>query len=171
MGARMNNWFVVYTQPRHEELASEHLERQGFDVYFPRYRKTRSHARRLDVVSAPLFPRYLFAGFDVMNAAWRSIRSTRGVVDVVRHGDNPAPVPNGTIDEIKAREDDKGFVVLGKHLHLSRGDPFRIDNGPFLSCEAIFESKKAEARVIALLSLLGRKVYVDLPIDMVAPTG
>ena len=31
----MKNWFVVYTQPRNEDLASEHLGRQGFDVYFP----------------------------------------------------------------------------------------------------------------------------------------
>jgi transcriptional antiterminator RfaH len=165
----MKNWFVVYTQPRNEDLASEHLARQGFDVYFPRYRKTRSHARRVDVVPSPLFPRYIFVGFDVMSATWRSIRSTRGVIDIVRNGIDPVPVPEGTIEEIKAREDDGGFVVLGKHLRLARGDRFRIDSGPFASCVAIFESKKDEARVIALLSLLGRKVSVELPIAAVAP--
>ena len=167
----MKNWFVVYTQPRNEDLATEHLERQGFDVYFPRYRKSRSHARRQDVVASPLFPRYIFVGFDVMSAAWRSIRSTRGVIDLVRHGIDPVPVPEGTIEEIRAREDDNGYVVLGKHLHLSRGDRFRIDSGPFVSCEAIFESKKDETRVIALLSMLGRKVSVELPIGAVAPVA
>ena len=167
----MKSWFVVYTQPRNEDLASEHLERQGFDVYFPRYRKSRSHARRTDVVSSPLFPRYIFVGFDVMSAGWRSIRSTRGVIDLVRNGNDPVPVPEWTIKEIKAREDDNGFVVLGKHLHLARGDQFRIDSGPFASCVAIFESKKDEARVIALLNLLGRKVSVELPIGVVAPVG
>jgi transcriptional antiterminator RfaH len=165
----MKSWFVAYTQPRNEVLASEHLERQGFEVYFPRYRKSRSHARRTDIVSSPLFPRYIFVGFDVMSAAWRSIRSTRGVIDLVRNGIDPVPVPGGTIEEIKAREDDSGFVVLGKHLHLARGDRFRIDSGPFASCEAIFESKRDEARVIALLNLLGRKVSVELPIGAVAP--
>ena len=68
-------------------------------------------------------------------------------------------------------EDDNGFVVLGKHLQLSRGDRFRIDSGPFASCEAIFESKKDETRVIALLSMLGRKVSVQLPIGAVAPVA
>ncbi len=165
----MKSWFVVYTQPRNEDLAAEHLGRQGFDVYFPRYRKARSHARRVDVVPSPLFPRYIFVGFDVMSAAWRSIRSTRGVIDLVRNGIDPVAVPEGTIEEIKAREDDGGFVVLGKHLRLARGDRFRIDSGPFASCVAIFESKKDEARVIALLSLLGRKVSVELPIGAVAP--
>jgi transcriptional antiterminator RfaH len=167
----MKNWFVVYTQSRNEELASEHLNRQGFDVYFPRYRKTRSHARRRDVVAAPLFPRYIFVGFDAMNAAWRSIRSTRGVIDLVRHGVDPVPVPEGAIDEIRAREDDGGYILLGKHLRLARGDRFRIDSGPFASCEAIFEAKKDEERVIALLSMLGREVSVVLPIGAVAPAG
>ena len=165
----MKNWFVVYTQPRNEDLATEHLARKGFDVYFPRYRKMRSHARRHDVVPSPLFPRYIFVGFDVMTCAWRSIRSTRGVIDLVRNGLDPVPVPEGTVDEIKAREDEGGYVVLGKHLHLSRGDRFRIDSGPFASYEAIFESKKDEARVIALLSMLGRRVSVELPIGAVAP--
>jgi transcriptional antiterminator RfaH len=165
----MNHWFVVYTQPRNEDLASEHLGRQGFEVYFPRYKKARSHARRIDVVSTPLFARYIFVAFDVMSVGWRSIRSTRGVIDLVRNGNDPIPVPEGTIEEIKAREDENGFVVLGKHLHLARGDKFRIDSGPFASCVAIFESKKDDARVIALLNLLGRKVSVVLPIGAVAP--
>jgi transcriptional antiterminator RfaH len=165
----MKNWFVVYTQPRNEDLATEHLQRQGFDVYFPRYRKSRSHARRHDTVSSPLFPRYVFVAFDVMSAAWRSIRSTRGVIDLVRHGIDPVPVPEGTIEEIKSREDGGGYVILGKHLHLSRGDRFLIDSGPFVSLEAVFESRKDQARVIALLSLLGRKVPVELPIAAVAP--
>jgi transcriptional antiterminator RfaH len=164
----MKNWFVVYTQPRREDLASEHLARQGFDAYFPRYHKSRSHARRHDVVSSPLFPRYIFVGFDVMSAPWRSIRSTRGVIDLVRNGIDPVPVPEGTVEDIKAREDEAGYVVLGRHLNLLRGDKFRIDSGPFASYEAIFESKKDEARVIALLSLLGREVSVELPIGAVA---
>jgi transcriptional antiterminator RfaH len=167
----MKNWFVVYTQPRNEDLATEHLARQGFEVYYPRYQKSRNHARRHDVVPSPLFPRYIFVGFDAMSAAWRSIRSTRGVIDLVSHGTSPVPVPDGTVEEIKAREDDGGFVVLGKHLHLSRGDRFRIGSGPFASIEAVFESKRDETRVIALLSMLGRKVSVELPIGVVAPVG
>ena len=31
-------------------------------------------------------------------------------------------VIDGTIEEIRAREDDNGYVVLGRHLRLSRGD-------------------------------------------------
>jgi transcriptional antiterminator RfaH len=167
----MKHWFVVYTQTRHEDLASENLGRQGFDVYYPRYCKSRSHARRKDVVPSPLFPRYIFVAFDAMGSGWRSIRSTRGVIDLVRNGIDPVPVPEGTIDEIKSREDGNGFVVLGKHLHLNRGDSFRIGSGPFASQMAIFEAKKDDTRVLALLSMLGRKVSIELPIGAVAPVA
>ena len=53
-------WFVVQAQPNAEHKAVAHLNRQGFTTYLPRYLKRRRHARRMDVVAAPLFPRYLF---------------------------------------------------------------------------------------------------------------
>lgn len=164
----MKRWYVIYTQPRHEGLAAENLLRQDFDVFFPRHLKRRSHARRIDFVPAPLFPRYLFVGFDADNGGWRVIRSTRGVVDLVRDGIDPVAVPDGVIEEIRRREDQDGFVVLGKHLKLDRGSRILIGEGPFASCEAIFQAHKDENRVFALLSLLGRAVVVDVPIRAIA---
>jgi transcriptional antiterminator RfaH len=164
----MNQWYAVYTQPRNEMMASEHLARQDFDVFLPQYLKRRSHARKFDVVPAPLFPRYLFVSFDAGRPGWRAIRSTRGVVDLVRNGLDPVPVAQGIIDEIRRRVDDDGYVVLAKHLNLKRGAKIRIDSGPFADYEAIFESQRDDERVLALLSLLGREVVVELPIRAVA---
>lgn len=165
----MKRWYAVYTQPRNEILASEHLARQDFDVFLPRYMKRRSHARRVDLVPAPLFPRYLFVAFDANEGNWSAIRSTRGVIDLVRNGRDPVAVSNAVIDEIQCRRDEEGFVVLGKHLDLKRGARIRIDAGPFADYEAIFESHRDDERVVALLSLLGRKVVVELPINSVVP--
>ena len=165
----MNNWFAIYTQPRNEGLASENLIRQGFEVVLPMYLKRRSHARRIDNVPAPLFPRYLFASFDPQKSGWRAIRSTRGVIDLVRSGLDPVPVSEAIIDEIRRRQDEQGYVVLAKHYNLKRGTRIRIDEGPFAGLEAIFESQRDDERVVALLSLLGRKVMVHLPIRAVLP--
>jgi transcriptional antiterminator RfaH len=167
----MKRWFAAYTQPRHESLASEHLARQGFDIYYPRYRKRRSHAGRIDLVASPLFPRYVFVGFDPHAARWQAIRSTRGVVDLVKNGSDPVPVPDLVITEIREREDGEGFVVLGEHLRLARGDKFSIAAGPFAGHVAIFEANRDSARVVALLSLLGGQVVVDLPLGAVAPVS
>lgn len=163
------SWYAVYTQPRSESLAGEHLSRQGFDVFLPRYLKRRSHARRVDTVPAPLFPRYVFVGFQVAEGGWRVIRSTRGVIDLVRNGIQPVPVPDVIIEEIKRRRDEQGFVTLHKQINLKRGARIRIDAGPFADYEAIFETQRDEDRVVALLSLLGRKVVVELSADSVVP--
>jgi transcriptional antiterminator RfaH len=160
----MKRWYAVYTQPRNELLASEHLARQGFGIYLPRYPKRRSHARRVDVVPAPLFPRYLFIEFNSEVDGWSVIRSTRGVIDLVRNGRDPVPVADTIIEQIKRREDEHGLVVLGRFLNLKPGARVRIDAGPFADCEAIFESKRDDERVMALLSLLGRKVVVNIPV-------
>ena len=165
----MKRWYAVYTKPRNEELATQHLVRQGFEIVYPRYLKRRSHARVVSSVSAPLFPRYLFASFEIAAPSWSAIRSTRGVIDLVRNGVSPAPVPDEIIGEIRRRADDNGHVVLGKQLHLERGDSFCIDTGPFAAHVAIFEERRDNDRVIALLSLLGRKVTVQMPIDAVVP--
>jgi transcriptional antiterminator RfaH len=165
----MSHWYAVYTHPCNEMLACEHLARQGFDVFLPRYLKRRSHARRTEMVPAPLFPRYLFVSFDRDSAGWRVIRSTRGVIDLVRNGLDPVPVSSAILEEIKRRRDENGYVVLARHFNLKQGSRIRIDTGPFADYEAIFQSHRDEDRVVALLSLLGREVVVELPVRSVVP--
>jgi len=167
----MNRWYAAYTQPRNEALAMEHLARQGFDVYCPRYQKRRSHAGKIDHVASPLFPRYVFVAFDPDTARWQAIRSTRGVIELVKNGLEPSPVPDLILKEIRAREDESGYVVLGNALNLARGDKFSISAGPFAGHTAIFETKRDDVRVHALLSLLGREVHVQLSIDAIAPVS
>ena len=72
-------WFVAHTQPHAEVKATAHLARQGFQIYFPRYLKRRRHARKVDFVAQPLFPRYMFVAIDMATQRWRSIQSTFGV--------------------------------------------------------------------------------------------
>jgi transcriptional antiterminator RfaH len=167
----MNQWYAVYTQPRGEAIAAENLLRQQVDVFFPRYLKRRSHARKIENVPAPLFPRYIFISFNADEAGWRVVRSTRGVVDLVRNGQDPAPVPAPIIEEIRKRQDDQGFVVLARHIKLGRGDKIRIDAGPFADYEAIFETMRDNERVVALLSLMGRQVLVNVPVTAVSPAN
>ena len=88
----MITWYAVYTRPHGEAAALDNLLRQGYCAYLPRYRTRVRHARRLQSVLRPLFPRYLFAGIDRSSMPWRPILSTIGVTDVVRAGDEPHPV-------------------------------------------------------------------------------
>ena len=89
----MTTWFAIYTQSNAESKVEYHLKRQGFEVYLPRTLKKRSHARRVDWVLSPMFPRYLFVGVNIETTSWRSIKSTIGVNRVICFGEQPLAVP------------------------------------------------------------------------------
>lgn len=161
-------WYVVQTQPNAESKAVAHLGRQGFATYLPRYLKRRRHARRIDVVAAPLFPRYLFVEIDMAIQRWRSIYSTIGVSQLVCAGDIPALVPRHAVAMLKDREDAAGFIQLDRQPLFHVGDKIRVLDGVFADCLGLYEGMKDSDRVAILLDLLGRKVRVMVDAESVA---
>ncbi|HEX6960176.1 MAG TPA: transcription termination/antitermination NusG family protein [Ferrovibrio sp.] len=161
-------WFAVHTQPHKEALAAQHLRNQNFEVYLPRYQKMRRHAGKAEIVAAPLFPRYLFAGIDLETQRWRSVNGTRGVVGLVMlgGGDKPIPVPEPVIAEIRAREGEDGFIRLNPP-QFRRGQTLRIVDGPMADTQALFEEAVDGNRAILLVSLLGRLVRTKMPLKLV----
>jgi transcriptional antiterminator RfaH len=161
-------WYVVQSQPNAELRAVAHLNRQGFDTYLPRYLKRRRHARRVEVVAAPLFPRYLFVSIDMTVQRWRSIYSTIGVSSLVGTGDAPLPVAEQVVAMLKQREDDAGFVKLDHRPLFRVGDKIRVLEGVFTDCLGLYDGMPDRDRVAVLLDLLGRKVRVLLDMETVA---
>jgi transcriptional antiterminator RfaH len=161
-------WYVVQTQANAENKAVTHLGRQGFITYLPRYLKRKRHARRIDIVAAPLFPRYLFVEIDMTVQRWRSIYSTVGVSRLVSNGDCPAPVPEQVVSVLKSRENTLGFVQLDDRPKFRVGDKVRILEGAFYDCLGIYDGMPDRERVGILLDLLGRKVRVLLDAEAIA---
>ena len=163
-----SRWYVVQTHPHAEAKAVLHLGRQGYRAYLPRYRKRRRHARRVDVVAAPLFPGYLFVAIDVTMQRWRSIQSTIGISRLLCHGDEPIAIENDVIDQLRSREDGKGMIELDIRPNFTRGDKLRILDGVFTACLGLYEGMTDQERVAVLLDLFGRKVRVYLDAESVA---
>ena len=161
-------WYVVQTQVNSEARAEQNLLRQGYEVYLPRYLKRRRHARKVDLMAKPLFPRYMFVAIDMATQRWRSIQSTFGVSRLVTNGDDPAMLPEGVVHALKAREDDKGFVRLDNKPAFAPGDKVRVLAGAFMDNAGLFNGLADHDRVSILLDMLGRKVRVLLDVDMVA---
>lgn len=156
-------WYVVHTQPNREARADLNLRRQGFATYLPRYVRRRRHARRHEMVARPLFPRYLFVALDPARDRWRAVHSTFGVNHLVLAGDEPLAVPGGVVEEIRARENDEGFVKLGLPAGIGPGSQVRLVDGIFADATGVLERVADERRVAILLELLGREVRVFVP--------
>ena len=163
----MTYWCAVQTHVRSEDKAAFHLKRQGFEVFLPKHLKRRKHARRIDWVPAPMFPRYLFVALDPAQGRWWSIRSTFGVSNLVSFGSHPAAVPMGIISEIMARQDDKGLVKAHIGCPFKAGDRVKIVEGPLSDLEGLFDCATDEERITVLLNLMGREVKVRVPKEMV----
>lgn len=163
-----NVWYVVQTHVNAEAKAARNLARQGFEVYLPRYLKRRSHARKVEHVPAPLFPRYLFVRIDIAAQQWRSIHSTFGVSRLVSNGSGPAPVPQQVLSALKGREDDGGYVRLDQQPKFTLGEKVRVLAGVFADNLGLFDGMADRDRVAILLDLLGRKVRVSIEAGLIA---
>jgi transcriptional antiterminator RfaH len=162
-----SRWYVVQTQVHAEQKAAVNLLRQGYEVYLPRYLKRRRHARRVENVPAPLFPRYLFVAFDILSARWRSIQSTYGVSHLVCNNQEPATLPEKVVAALRVREDEKGFVRFDPRPHYAPGDKIRVTDGVFSESLGLFDGMADRDRVAILLDLLGRKVRIILDRELV----
>jgi transcriptional antiterminator RfaH len=161
-------WFVAQTQVNAEAKAARNLLQQGFEIYLPCYLKRRCHARKIDEVAAPLFPRYIFVRIDLATQRWRSIQSTLGVASLVLNGAEPAVVPPQVLGSLRAREDEGGYIKLDQRPKFAPGDRVRVIAGAFAENFALFEGLADRDRVLVLLEMLGRKVCVAIEADMVA---
>lgn len=165
----MITWYAAYTQPNAEAKAAEHLERQGYLAYLPRYRRYIRHARRQSLVLRPLFPRYLFVGIDRLVQRWRPVRSTVGMVGLVASAEEPLPIAAAVVDALRAQESDGVFDLLSPTQRLRAGDDIRVTQGPFADLIGRLLGVADHERVFVLLDLLGRSVRAEVPALAVEP--
>ena len=163
-----SRWYVVQTHVNAEVKAVPISNARDLPSIFLAYLKRRSHARKVETVARPLFPRYLFVAIDVASQRWRSIQSTLGVSHLVCWSGHPASVENSVVDALKAREDEGGFIKLARRNCFSPGDKVRITEGAFIDNLALVEGVSDHERVAVLLDLLGRKVRVLVGADLIA---
>jgi transcriptional antiterminator RfaH len=123
-------------------------------------RERRIHRGRRVETTPALFPGYAFV---VVQLQWRAAHYCPGVIRLVMDGLQPAHVPEAIITEIGSRERD-GLIELPRP-RLRRGDPVRIQHGPFRERLALYDGQAPHERVAVLLELLGGRHRVILPKD------
>lgn len=163
----MESWFVVHTQSKKESVAKHQLALQGFDVYLPVFQKERRHARKIEKIIVPLFPRYLFVGLDLEVSPWRNINGTRGVSYLLANDGCPLHVPKHIIENLKLQEDAGGFVSASSMALFTKGDKVRVLQGVLQNQIGIFEALDDNDRVQLLFNILGQERKLSLPVYMV----
>jgi len=165
--AHEKRWYLIYTKPRQEKTAYENLDRQGYATYLPKIWNKRDRAAREAV---PMFPRYLFIHLDKTSDNWGPIRSTLGVISVVRFGLKPAAVPDSLIQAVREREDPTGIVeYVGQEFSV--GQQIRVKEGVFQGAEGIFLARTGQERVAVLLQIMGQPARTVLADSSIEPNS
>ena len=97
------SWFVIHTKPNEEKKALANLINQEFTCYMPMYSKEIINQNKIKIIPSPLFSRYLF--IEVNNESIQKniglIRSTLGVHQLLKIGENPIKISSEIIMELK----------------------------------------------------------------------
>jgi transcriptional antiterminator RfaH len=160
-------WYVVKSQPKQEVRAECNLRVWGIETFLPKIRElhTNPFTGLSSYVIRPLFPRYVFAQFEV-GSMLRRVCFTRGVHSVVNFGNGPTSVDDEIIELIQLRVCEDGLVKLNNDLN--EGDQVMIDNGPLRDMVGVFEYGIAGTdRVAILLTAISYQGRVIIGKDLV----
>jgi transcriptional antiterminator RfaH len=162
-------WYVVQSQPRKEFVAAHNLENQNFRTFLPRLKKTVRHARRTQIVYAPLFPRYLFVVLDLDRDRWRSVLGTLGVSQIIIDSGRPKPVPIGVV-EVLGKAVGHDMAANFSEL-ITVGADVRFLSGPLAEQIGRVVRLDEKGRVAVLMELLGAERVVSATASSLLPVG
>lgn len=154
-------WYVVRSKPRQEGVALANLQRQGYQCYLPRLKVLRRIRRRQVVRLEPMFPQYLFLRPGLETQSIAPVRSTLGVLVLVRFGHEPALLEEEKLDAILALESRQNQASLEELSAIVPGSRVMVMEGPLAGMEGLVSAVSAK-RVEVLMHLLGADARVRL---------
>jgi len=164
-------WRAIFCRPRQEGRALVHLLNQNYQAFLPKVRSRKRIRGRDRTLIEPMFPRYLFVALADHRQDWSPIRSTRGVIGLVRAGDEVPIVPSELIAELMDRHDTRGAIDL-TDAHTPRPDDrVQITAGPFTGYEGLFQARSGEERAVILLQILNRERKIEIPAHDIRKMG
>ena len=156
-------WILICSKPKEEIKAKINLEYQGLETLLPLIEKnnTKSKLGSLEAI----FPGYLFVKIDANSSKWLSIKSTKGVRNIVTFGSKHAIVPEKIINSLSSKLDKQG--IFHPKLHKSnfqKDTKLIINRGRFSGIEAIVLEKSSKQRVKLLFEYLNKRVITYVPL-------
>jgi transcription antitermination factor NusG len=161
-------WYAMWTNSHCEQLVHDQLLAKGFDPFLPRVEIWSRRGGERRVVSAPLFPGYLFLRHPAMTkASYIDVCKSRGLVRVLgERWDRLEVVPDSEIGGIRTVLDAR--VPVMPHPYLRDGERVRILRGPLADVEGILvRTKPNKGLVVLRVALLRRSVAVEVDCTLV----
>jgi transcription antitermination factor NusG len=114
------------------------------------------------IVEKPLFPGYLFVGWQ-QPESWSPIKAAPGVKSLVGTNGKPGMVRQGTVEALQAGDDARRTPTPPGALWAA-GDPCQPSHGPFRGLPAAVMGMDGEIATIAVM-MLGQLRRIQIPVE------
>ncbi len=160
-------WYCYRCDVGCDERARRGLEALGYEVWVPMLQKIVKHARKLQEVSRPLFPRHGFVRVDPNEQGFGLVLRCRGVESLISMTGTPSRVPDAAIDELRARAGIGAFDYRKQKGGPRRGAMVTISGeGPFRGWVAeVIQEADDTRRVGVLLKLFNAVRVTKISLD------
>ena len=158
-------WLSIQIKPREEKRARENLTNQGFESYFPNIYSLPQHSRNSQIKKEPMFPGYAFIKVS-HNIELKSLNSTRGVIKIIRFGDEYPLLDHKDIVAIQSIED--ASFKDPKQETYKIGEQIIIISGPLKDQKGIISKKASNQRVEILYMMLNRAHLINMQIENIS---
>lgn len=148
----LSDWCLARTKGRQENWAAQNCRQQDMETFLPRYMEPGSGVPRA------LFPGYLFVR---PNGAWKKLRNTYGVIDIVMMGGEPDFVPKAIMQALRKNVDKDGIVTLPRQRKPLKGEAVEIKIGAWQGFTGLYDGLNDQGRIRVLLSFMGRQVALE----------
>jgi transcription termination/antitermination protein NusG len=156
-----NEWFAVYTRPRHEKKVAEQLTNKGIQVFLP-LRTVISHWKdRRKEVQFPLFTGYVFVHIVLEDRL--SVLRIPGVVQFVASEGKPVAIPDSQIDAV--RQLVNSGLKYDPYPYVKEGMRVTIRNGPLKGVEGLVLAKRKKHLLVLSVDLIQQSASLEIDIN------
>lgn len=153
-------WAVLAVKPRKEEAARVFFSGEGFEVYAPRFKASRSTSKE-----RPLFPGYLFVRLSPA-ADLARVRYFPMVVRPLLFGGLLAAVEEELVAHWRSREGGRGYLTPEPLPAFAVGQKVRFRSGAFAGLQGVvLENLASRERVRVLLEYLEQSIPLEVDRD------
>jgi len=165
MSSLQFGWLVLNIKPKEGKRAEENLLNQGYEPYFPVLHYSQLSKTKTVIKKQAMFPSYAFLKSEP-NLEIKPVRSTRGVIKIIRFGDKYPVLDNQVIQSFKAVELESINNPNKESYRI--GEFIEILTGPLKDQEAVITATISEQRVEILFSLLNRAHTIQVDTSIIS---
>jgi transcription antitermination factor NusG len=156
-----NQWFAVYTRPRHEKKVAQQLSNKGIQVFLPLRTVISNWKDRRKEVQFPLFTGYVFVHIVLEDRL--SVLRIPGVVQFVASEGKPVAIPDTQIDAV--RQLVSSGLKYDPYPYVKEGMRVTIRTGPLKGVEGLVIAKRKKHLLVLSVDLIQQSASLEIDIN------